>query len=168
MNDFYQVRQATQADLSAMEWDGEFSHFRRLYAEAYQQALNGFAVLWVAELPVVGLIGQAFVSLRSGRQELADGINRAYLYGFRVKPDYRGQGIGTQMMAVIESDLLGRGFRSVTLNVGVDNQSARRLYERLGYQVVGADPGRWSYIDDQGNQQNVNEPAWRMEKQLCP
>jgi ribosomal protein S18 acetylase RimI-like enzyme len=70
------------------------------------------------------------------------------------------------MMQVIESDLRRRGYSCVTLNVGQENHAARRLYERLGYRVVGDDPGRWHYIDDKGRQQQVVEPAWRMEKQL--
>ena len=51
------VRQVTQADLPGMEWDGEYAHFRRVYAEAYQRMQRGYTVLWVADLPGTGLIG---------------------------------------------------------------------------------------------------------------
>ncbi len=159
-----QVRQLCKADLKALEWDGEFSHFRRLYEASYQSARNGNSILWIAELPSVGLIGQLFVQLNSSRQELANGMNRAYIYGFRIKPAYRNRGIGTLMMAKAEADLLKRGFRTVTLNVGQENPGARRLYERLGYQVVAQEPGKWSYTDHEGIVRNVHEPSWRMEK----
>jgi len=32
--------------------------------------------------------------------------------------------------------------------------------------VIGEEPGLWSYIDDKGKLQDVNEPAWRMGKKL--
>jgi ribosomal protein S18 acetylase RimI-like enzyme len=160
------IRHATRTDLLALEWNGEYAHYRRLYRDIYRSSLKGEAVLWVAELKGVGIIGQLFVQLISVRRDLADGHQRAYIYGFRVMPAYRGHGLGTRMMSVAEADLARRGFRWVVLNVGRDNLEARQLYERLGYRVVAAEPGRWSYLDDQGVMREVNEPAWRMEKEL--
>ena len=160
------IRNATLEDLPALEWDGEFAHFRRLYNEVYKSSLKGEAVLWVVEAQAVGVVGQVFVQLRSARTELADGANRAYIYGFRIQAAYRRQGIGTRLLQSVEGDLARRGFRRVVLNVSRVNLAARRLYERLGYRVVAAEPGRWSYLDQFGRRQEVNEPAWRMEKAL--
>ena len=122
--------------------------------------------MWIVDLPGNEIIGQAFVSLESGRPELANGVNRAYIYGFRVKEAYRGRGVGAFVLRTIEDDLVQRGFQVVTLNVGQDNISAQRLYERLGYQVVAEEAGRWWYYDHLGRRQDVHEPAWRMEKVL--
>ena len=69
-------------------------------------------------------------------------------------------------MNIVEQELASLGYHTVTLNVGQNNPDARRLYERLGYQVVASEPGRWSYVDHQGNRREVDEPAWRMEKNL--
>jgi ribosomal protein S18 acetylase RimI-like enzyme len=160
------VRQANQADLPSLEWDGEYTHFRRLYADAYTMVVQGNAIIWIAEQNGSGLIGQLFVSLLGNRLELADGVTRAYIYGFRIRPQFRNQGIGTMIMHTIEADLKRRGFRQITLNVGQENHAARRFYDRLGYLVVGPDPGRWSYIDDKGKRRDVLEPAWRMIKDL--
>jgi len=164
------IRRLVKADLPALEWDGEYRHFRRLYQDIYYHYTQGRAVMWVAELPGVELVGQLFVQLAGSRPEGTSFIyqtyEKAYIYGFRVKPDYRGCGLGTRIMASVEDDLYYRGFSGVCLNVSQDNSGARRLYERLGYQVVSTEPGRWSYIDDQGRRQDVHEPAWRMEKAL--
>lgn len=160
------IRQAKRDDLIDLEWDGEYTHFRRLYADTYSMVEQGKAIIWIAESDGAGLIGQCFVSLKGNRPELADGMTRAYVYGFRIRPDYRSQGIGTRMMYTLEEDLWSKGFRQVTLNVGKDNQDARRFYIRLGYKVVGDDPGRWSYIDDKGKRRDMHEPAWRMMKSL--
>jgi ribosomal protein S18 acetylase RimI-like enzyme len=162
------IRQMKEVDLPDLEWGGEYAHFRRLYNEIYQSSSLGKAVLWVAELQYQGVIGQLFVQLNSSRAELADGNARAYIYGFRIQPAYRGHGLGTRMLLRAEADLVERGFRWVTLNVGRDNPEARRLYERHGYHVVAEEPGRWSYLDDQGRRQEVHEPAWRMSKQITP
>jgi ribosomal protein S18 acetylase RimI-like enzyme len=160
------IRQADKDDLLNLEWNGEYSHFRRLYADTYMMVEQGSALIWIAEVNGSGLIGQCFVSLKRNRPELADGIVRAYIYGFRVKPEYRNEGIGSRIMQTIENDLKKRGFQQVALNVGQDNHDARRFYERLGYLVVGADPGFWSYIDDKGKRIDIHEPAWRMVKYL--
>jgi ribosomal protein S18 acetylase RimI-like enzyme len=160
------VRQVTQDDLPALEWDGVYRHFRRLYRDIYHSACQGKAVLWVADLVSEGVIGQVFVQLDSARKELADGHSRAYIYGFRVQPKYRRLGIGGHMLQTVEQDLTLRSFRLATLNVGRENPDARRFYERYGYQVVAAEPGRWSYLDDQGTRREVHEPAWRMEKHM--
>jgi ribosomal protein S18 acetylase RimI-like enzyme len=160
------IRTAQRSDLPALEWDGEYSHFRLLYRDIYQGVLRGDAVMWVAESDSVGVIGQLFVQLIASRVELADGRRRAYLYGFRIKTAYRKQGLGGRMLDHVEEELSERGYRLMNLNVAKDNVQARRFYENRGYHVIASEPGRWSYIDDRGHRQQVNEPAWRMEKDL--
>jgi ribosomal protein S18 acetylase RimI-like enzyme len=122
--------------LPALEWDGEFTHFRRLFAEAYRYTETGEAVMWIAELREAEIIGQLFVQMESMNTALADGHTRAYIYGFRVRPAYRGAGVGSHLLQTAETDLTHRGFRLICLNVARVNQDARRLYERFGYRVV--------------------------------
>ena len=164
--DLLSIRTVTIDDLPALEWGGEYTHFRRLYASAFQRQSKGLSVLWVAEIPAVGLIGQAFVQLKGSRPELADGFLRGYIYSVRVRTAYRNQGFGSKIMLKAEDDLRQRGFSFATLNVEKRNPDARRLYERLGYAVVAQEPGVWSYIDHRGRRQHVHEPAWRMQKKL--
>jgi ribosomal protein S18 acetylase RimI-like enzyme len=160
------IRPARKSDLPALEWDGEFRHFRSVYANAYERMVNGTCMIWIAELPMTGLIGQVFLQLVSDRPELSDGWQRAYLYSFRIKPQYRNNGLGTSMVEVVESFLRVRQFSRVTLNVAKDNLSAIRLYKRLNYQIVAEEPGIWSYPDDEGKWHTIVEPSWRMEKLL--
>jgi ribosomal protein S18 acetylase RimI-like enzyme len=160
------IRQANKDDLPDLEWNGAYTHFRRLYADTFALVQQAKAIIWIAEMDGNGLIGQCFVSLKGNRPELADGVIRAYIYGFRIQPQFRNQGIGTRMMHTIEDDLKQRGFQQITLNVGQENPAAQRFYDRLGYIVAGTDPGRWSYIDDKGKRRDMHEPAWRMVKDL--
>ncbi len=158
------MRCAEEADLTALEWHGEYAHFRRLFFDTYLQSQLGYAKIWIAEIPGQELIGQLMVSLKGNRPELADGEIRAYVHGFRVQPAYRNQGIGCWMMQIIEDDLKQSGFQIVTLNVAKTNTAALRFYERLDYRIVGDEPGHWSYLDQYGKRHEVYEPAWRMEK----
>ena len=122
--------------------------------------------MWVALSATNEMIGQLFVQLNSIQIDLADGFYRAYMLGFRVKPEYRNRGIGTLLLLQAENDLLARKFQRVCLNVVKTNWRARKLYERNGYHVLFADPGEWSYQDNLGAWHDVKEAAWRMEKSL--
>jgi ribosomal protein S18 acetylase RimI-like enzyme len=161
-----EIRIGREEDLPALEWQGELIQFRKLYRQVYQNACDGRASIWVAELERAGIIGQVFVQFSSSRKELADGEIRAYIYGFRVRPAYRGSGVGTQLLKQVEQDLQKRRFRWVTLNVSRQNLAAQRFYKRNGYQIVAAEAGRWSYVDHMGKRREVDEPAWRMQKKL--
>ncbi|MCJ7624991.1 MAG: GNAT family N-acetyltransferase [Anaerolineaceae bacterium] len=160
------IRHLREEDLPALEWGGEFSHFRRLYAEGFRRTNQGLTVMWVADMPDKGVIGQVFIQLICDRPELADGANNAYLYSFRIQEAYRNMGIGTLILDRIEQDLLERGYSNLTLNVAKENIKAQRLYQRHRFQIVAHEPGIWSYPDENGIWRQVNEPSWRMQKEL--
>ena len=161
-----EFRLATEKDLPALEWEGEYKHFRRLYHETFLRTLKGNTLMWIAVDRNQKVIGQVFIQLDSSNTALADGKDRAYLFGLRVRDAHRSQGIGSQMMAFVEQDLVERGFKLLCLNVARVNTRAFTLYQRLGYVLMGPDPGVWSYQDDQGKWHYMEEPAWRLEKQL--
>ncbi len=160
------VRKINREDLDALEWGGEFLKYRRMYAEIFRASIAGKSLMWLVEIPGVDVLGQAFVLLKSVEMDAADGVNRAYLFAFRVKPPWQNRGIGQYLMHFIEQDLKERGFRYVTLNVARDNLDAIRLYQRLGYKIIGPRAGVWSFRDHEGRLQQVNEPSWRMMKRI--
>ena len=160
------IRILQKRDLPALEWQGEYIHYRKLFAQVFIEAENGHAVLWIAESISVGLIGQAFVQLFSINRTVADGFRRAYIHGVRVKPLYRNFGLGSLLMEKAENDLIMRGFQEVVLNVNKTNYQALSLYERLGYRILGPDSGEWSYMDHLGQIHLIKEPAWKMIKTI--
>ena len=67
---------------------------------------------------------------------LMHGVFVGYVQSIGVAPEWRGRGIGTQLMAFAERRIF-REAPNVFITVSSFNAGARRLYERLGYQVVG-------------------------------
>jgi ribosomal protein S18 acetylase RimI-like enzyme len=160
------IRHLIFSDLTQLEWNGEYKHLRQVYLNAYKNRNQGKNVLWVADLPQIGVIGQVFIQLNSVRKDLADGFFSAYLYAFRIKPEFRNAGLGSRIYQVVEKDLLKRNFREVTLNVAKTNEPAIRLYQRIGFEIVGSEPGEWSFRDHENKLQKVVEPAWKMVKSI--
>jgi ribosomal protein S18 acetylase RimI-like enzyme len=59
-----------------------------------------------------------------------------YIQTVCAAPEYRGQGVGTALVAFAEERIF-REHRNVFICVSDFNPGARRLYERLGYRLVG-------------------------------
>jgi ribosomal-protein-alanine N-acetyltransferase len=59
-----------------------------------------------------------------------------YIQTVLVHPDRRGQGIGSRLVEFAEQRIL-REAPNVFMCVSSFNHGARRLYERLGYKVIG-------------------------------
>ena len=59
-----------------------------------------------------------------------------YIQTVCIHPEQRGQGLGSKLVAFAEQRILAE-FPNVFMCVSSFNQDARRLYERLGYAVVG-------------------------------
>jgi GNAT superfamily N-acetyltransferase len=98
-----------------------------------------FAV--VAESPAVGI---ALVTLRPN--VWYDGPV-ALLDELYVVPDRRGRGIGSSMLALMESECAVRRVALVEINVDDGDVDAARFYRRHGYSDVDPDSGdRASYF----------------------
>jgi ribosomal protein S18 acetylase RimI-like enzyme len=59
-----------------------------------------------------------------------------YIQTICIHPDHRGQGLGSRLVEFAEQRIL-RDAPNVFMCVSAFNRDARRLYERLGYRVVG-------------------------------
>jgi ribosomal protein S18 acetylase RimI-like enzyme len=63
-----------------------------------------------------------------------------------VTPEYQGQGLGQRLMLEAESRVKRLGAHKVYLETGA-NWKARRLYEKLGYEVRATLPDYWGHLD---------------------
>lgn len=69
------------------------------------------------------------------RASTADG---SYLSSIGTRPAFRGRGLGALATALAVQDALAAGGPVVHLGVEIDNVRAIRVYERLGFSVLGA------------------------------
>lgn len=58
------------------------------------------------------------------------------VYSLEVLDGHKNQGIATQLMDIVESEVRRRGFDKIALGVVADNQIARTMYEARGYLYV--------------------------------
>jgi GNAT superfamily N-acetyltransferase len=91
-----------------------------------------YLVAWDRGEPV-GHVHVAWAGTKLGEPELQDMF---------VRPDRRGQGIGTALAREAEQLAAARGHRRTSLSVSESNPGARRLYERLGYVRAAVPPER--------------------------
>lgn len=69
------------------------------------------------------------------------------LHTFAVKPEHRRRGIGITLLRHMLDQAKGRGIRRIYLQVRPSNDSARSLYNKLGFVAVGM---RRGYYRDNG------------------
>ncbi len=70
-----------------------------------------------------------------------------------VRPDLRSQGIGTRLLAAVETEARARQVSLVEINVDEPDVDARRFYERHGWSGVEPDTGEralyyWRELDE--------------------
>ncbi len=61
------------------------------------------------------------------------GEQQAYILDIAVRPERRGQGIGTKLMEKAHEYAREKGLRCIGLTVAAGNENAIRLYRELGY-----------------------------------
>lgn len=65
------------------------------------------------------------------------GADEAEILSIAIAASYRGRGLSREMLLTHLRHLAGRGVATVFLEVEENNQPARRLYNRTGFQMVG-------------------------------
>jgi ribosomal-protein-alanine N-acetyltransferase len=94
----------------------------------YELTENRAAQLFVAKLDdgtVIAFLGYWLIG------------DEAHISTFAVQPEFRMQGIGEGLLKNALAVAAGKGARVATLEVRESNDSALRLYEKLGFEVVG-------------------------------
>lgn len=88
----------------------------------------------------------AYLSIEVHREE----ENYIYLDDLSVSEKYRGNGIGTELIKTAERFAEGIGVSTITFHVEKSNESAFRLYKRLGYSVMRDEGTRLRMIKRNG------------------
>lgn len=116
--------------------------------------------IYVAVAEVDGLpVARVGLSFTNAAEDVA------VLWAAHVEPEWQSQGIGTALMAHLEQVARDRGFSIIELLVAKDNDRARALYDRLGYELCGEAVNRW-VEQDEHRAETFEEICWRMRKPL--
>ena len=57
--------------------------------------------------------------------------------GIALHKDFRGKGLGRELLAAVLSQLADRGYRRCRLMVATDNENAFALYRAMGFRAAG-------------------------------
>ncbi|GJM10349.1 MAG: N-acetyltransferase [Lysobacteraceae bacterium] len=83
--------------------------------------------------------GRAVGAVQLLRCSRANGRHRGEVQKLLIDPDYRGQGLAAQLLQALESEAKELGLTLLVLDTEFESV-AERLYQRLGWQRVGAIP----------------------------
>lgn len=92
---------------------------------------------WICVAEIEGQLA-GFLSIEVHREEQ----NYLYYDDFSVSGQYRGRGIGAQLMDRAEEYCRALGFDAIVLHVEKGNAGARRLYEKRGFALLRDDGDR--------------------------
>ncbi|MBQ4511959.1 MAG: GNAT family N-acetyltransferase [Anaerolineaceae bacterium] len=125
----------------------------------YRNISSGNTIFWTLDNDGE-LIGELYVFLNLDDKDFADGKTTAYLCAFRVKEEYRGQGLGSRIMNKVLAELKEIGFHVATIGVGSNEPQNIRLYRRLGFNKKVKDCHYDPCGMDENNQLEYEEEAW--------
>jgi ribosomal protein S18 acetylase RimI-like enzyme len=88
--------------------------------------------IFVAEDESHAFLGYLWVGEGSN---MMTGLKHGYIYDIFVKEGFRGKGIGKKLLEKAESYCRGKGYSRILLMVSTSNETATRLYNRMGFKA---------------------------------
>jgi ribosomal protein S18 acetylase RimI-like enzyme len=142
------LRDATETDMSMIQkftvetgWAGIPESERKLldrekWKEHMIEVFENFSrrensEIFVAEDERHRFVGYLFVG---ESRDMMTGLSFGFVYDIFVEEKSRGKGIGKMLMEKAESHCREKGFSRVALSVSAANDSAIRLYNRMGFK----------------------------------
>lgn len=129
------VRFADHDDLDAMA---------TIYAESFDDLQPRLSVEQYWRPPgtwaLIALVENSAVTVPAGYILTRTAADEAEVFNIGVARAFRQQGVGLALLTAMNGVAALRGARSVFLEVGIDNQPARALYSKAGYEVIGRRP----------------------------
>ena len=98
----------------------------------YHENKTSWGIVW----HIITSDGKGHVAASIEDEEENDTI---FIYGLSVIPEVRNQGIGKQLVKLVEQIGIDRGLHRVRLNVEVEQKELCKYYENLGYEYWDED-----------------------------
>jgi GNAT superfamily N-acetyltransferase len=166
VSDARQVRPCTERDLVLLrELMPSFDDVAGHHYDQQRAGTATFLVCWYGDEP----LGWGLVQWQGclGEHARAAYASCVELNHLQVRPEYRGRGAGTAILAAAERLVRDRGLDRLAVSVGVENPDAARLYRRLGYRPTAVlDDCSYSWFDAEGHRHDEVETAQLLVKDL--
>lgn len=144
MNDFFEIR--------ACKPDDDFLAISKLYLKVWKDAYSDLLPrktlahlneeLWQPQKRwentfLAKANGQEIIGVCTfGPSRSSMFLNEGEIYSLYVDPKYQGLGIGTELIKTALNQLLDKKYYSAFLWVIYNNESAKKFYEKIGFNVL--------------------------------
>lgn len=157
------IRNAVRADidaLCALEEDNFQSDriSRHSFARFLRRASARLLVADAGDTDRPMIVGYGLLLLRANALT-------ARIYSLAIAEKARGKGLGTQLLAGLENLAMDSGCQRIRLEVRVQNDRARNLYERHGYRKIADLPG---YYGDGGDGIRLEHDLYEGQQENSP
>jgi ribosomal protein S18 acetylase RimI-like enzyme len=134
------VDDLTVDDLPHITWSGSATHLRNVVGQLRRAKLG--------ELDYLAARAPDRSPVAKGSVDFAVEPGTGTIFQLATHPELQRLGIGTHLIRSLEERARTRGLPAA---LECENESARRLYERLGYSVCGESSHSWEAERDDGS-----------------
>jgi GNAT superfamily N-acetyltransferase len=124
------VRDLAERDLPSAEWAGS-------------GVLDGFERMQRGEVDYLVVCPPSGVPVGTGAVSWTENAGAGTLYQLHIHEIMRSCGLGTLLIHEAENRIRSRGLDRAELGIDAKDPRPRPLYERLGYEAYGEEPGGW-------------------------
>lgn len=165
-----EIKPATEADiplLEALPFSAGLPSKHRNRVERQDRDEVRYLLAWIGER----VIGHLLLKWNCPSDEDVRRLvpSCAEIEDFVVEPGLRGQGVGSALLEAAAGHCVERGVAVLGLGVGLENPSARAIYEHRGYVVVPGSGHRvtWLQPDRSGREIEAFEDCVYLVKELA-
>ena len=110
----------------------------------HENEVFGEATVWKWNIKPFAKYGKVFVMLSDDEDELMSVIEvlssfdreSAYVYGVSTVPKFQKNGYAKILLQFVMKTLKEMGIKKIELTVDMDNFTAKRIYEKLGFEIA--------------------------------
>lgn len=147
------TRKASSNDLIRL-WNGRFAAYQEKYIRQIQ---SGIHEMWILEEKETShLIGELHVIWdKPDAPYEANGVDQAYLFAFRIQPEYQGRHLGSLLMHRVLERIKEKGFYYATIGVDPTETHLVTMYNNWGFNtLIQSNSFEETFVDENGLSQS--------------
>jgi ribosomal protein S18 acetylase RimI-like enzyme len=146
------------ADLPHIAWSGNPSHLRNVEGQL-ARAAGG-------EVEYLAVRSPSGAPVAKGGIDYKQHEGAGTMFQLATLPSLQGLGIARRLIGAAEDRIRERGLFVAMLGVEDDNDRARTIYQRLGYEACGHEEDSWETEDEHGNKHTKHAQITLLKKHL--